>query len=104
VNDIDSGVETVDVGFAKVEIRRRRTRVVLRNGMKISNRAGRKTATNTYGSQEDQCLLKITKSGDFARADASRNTSDKGMEVFERLLSEDGLDDVFMNLLTRELA
>ena len=104
VNDIDSSVKTVDVGFAKVEIRRRSTRVVLRNSTKISNRAGRKAAANTYRSQEDQRLLEVAKGGDLARGDASRNTSDKGVEVFKSWFSEDGLDDEFMDLLAGELA
>lgn len=104
VDDVDSSVKTVDIGFAEVEIRRRSTRVVLRNSTKISKRAGRKAAANTYRSQEDQRLLEVAKGGDLARSDASRDTSDKGVEVLKRLFTEDGLDDELMDLLTGELA
>ena len=104
VDDVDGSVKTVDVGFAKVEIRRRRTRVVLRNRTKISKRAGRKAAANTYRSQEDQRLLEVAKGGDLTRGDASRDSPYKRVEVLERLLSEDGLDDELVDLLTGEFA
>ena len=104
VDDVDSSVKAVDIGFAEVEIRRRSTRVVLRNRTKISKRAGRKAAANTYRCQKDQRLLEVSKGGDLARGDASRNTSNKRMKVLERLFPEDRLDDEVVDLLTGKLA
>ena len=104
VDDVDSSVKAVDIGFAEVEIRRRSTRVVLRNSTKISNRAGRKTAANTYRSQEDQRLLEVAKGGDLTRGDASRDSPYKRVEVLESILFEDWLDDVCADVSLRFFA
>ena len=45
--------------------------------------------------------LQVTEHGDLPRANAASHSSDKGVEVFESLLTKDGFDDVVVDRVVR---
>ena len=57
----------------------------------------------TYRCQEDQCLFEITKVADVLFSNTTRDVLDQRVEVLQRVLTEDRLDDVLANSLTRVL-
>jgi hypothetical protein len=62
------------------------------------------TGGSTYRCEEDEGLLEVTKISDVLLTYASGNVLDEGVEVFEGLLGENGLDDEVVDLLARVLA
>jgi hypothetical protein len=60
--------------------------------------------TGTYRCTEDKCLLEVAEILDLFAADAMGHVLQKRVELFQRRLAEDRLDDVAVNLLFRILA
>jgi len=64
----------------------------------MSNGTSRSINILTYRCKEEEGLFQIPKVGDESGADTAGNVLNEWMELFERLLFEDWLDDVLLDV------